>query len=229
MSSVLLLTGGPGDAHDFDATAQATADVFRALGHDVDVVDDPDAAAVRLGDGIDVLAVNALRWRMLEGNYATWKEKWAYSPPGTTRRAITDFVSSGGGLLAAHTASICFDDWPGWGDLVGGAWRWGVSSHPPLGTVTVDVVGEHPVVDGLPSSFKLRDEVYGDLHLEADIDVLAVAKRAPDDPDQPVVWTRHHGAGRVVYDAFGHDIGSITAPDHVQLLGQAVTWLVGAS
>ena len=176
-----------------------------------------------------MLAVNALRWRMLADAYDEWRADWAYSPPESTRRALTHFVADGGGLLASHTASICFDDWSGWGDLVGGAWQWGVSSHPPWGPVTVDVVADHPVVDGLPGTFQLDDEVYGDLDVRPGVEVLAVARRTPDDDPQPVVWTYRFGAGRVVYDAFGHDVESLQHGTHAQLLGQALNWLLASA
>jgi len=38
---------------------------------------------------------------------------------------ITQDIEGGGGLLALHTAVICFDDWAGWKALLGGQWRWG--------------------------------------------------------------------------------------------------------
>jgi type 1 glutamine amidotransferase len=227
MTSVLLLTGGPPHAHDFPATAAALNGVLAAEGHDVAVVDDPDDAATRLS-AVAVLAVNALRWRMLDDRYAEWRDEWAYSPSPATRAAITAFVDGGGGLLAIHTASICFDDWPEWGDIVGAAWRWGVSSHPPYGAVAVDVLGEHPVVAGLPPTFHLDDEVYGDLDRRGDLDVLAVARPAAGGDEQPVVWSRRFGAGRVVYDALGHDADSVRAPEHARLLAQSVRWLAGS-
>jgi hypothetical protein len=227
VSRVLVLAGGSPHAHDFAASGAALVELFTDLGHTVRLVDDPDAAAALLGSPADVpdaLVVDGLWWRMLGDAYDRWRDDHAYSPPAATRDALTSFVRNGGGLVAVHTTPICFDDWPEWGDVVGGSWRWGVSSHPPAGPVRARVVADHPVVDGLPTEIELCDEVYGDMAV-GDVEVLAVAKRHGDDPDQPVVWIHRYGRGRVVFDGFGHDTASLRDTNHSRLLGQAIAWV----
>lgn len=224
MSRVVVLAGGSPHAHDFAATGAALVELADDLGHDVTFTDDPDAAATLLTDA-DALVVDGLWWRMEGEAYDRWRAEHAYSPPEATRDAITAHVRTGGGLLAVHTASICFDDWPEWGEVVGGAWRWGVSSHPPFGPVTATVVGEHPIVTDLPDTIHLDDEVYGDLALGDDIEVLVTARRTPDDDPQPVVWHHRYGDGRVVYDGFGHDVDSIRVPAHRTVLERSLTWI----
>ena len=227
MSRVLVLAGGSPHAHDFAATGATLAELAVGLGHDVALTHDPDRAAVLLADDFDALVVDGLWWRMEGAAYDRWRGDHAYSPPRTTRDAITSHVHDGGGLLAVHTASICFDDWPEWGDVVGGSWQWGVSSHPPVGEVAAHVVGDHPVVDGLPDTIELVDEVYGDLDLRDGLDVLVTARRTSDDVEQPVVWLHRYGAGRVAYDGFGHDVESIQHPAHSRLLAQSLSWILG--
>ena len=228
MTNVLVLAGGSPHAHDFASTGAALAALVTRAGHRVEVVAHPDEAAAHV-DGavaVDALVVNALWWRMLGDVYEPWRDEFGYSPPAATRDALTDFVDGGGGLVAMHTAPICFDDWPGWCDIVGGAWRWGIASHPPRGPVVARVVAEHAVVAGLPRELELIDEVYGDLAVGDDVTVLAVANRDPDDADQPVVWAHHYGGGRVVFDGFGHDARSIHAPAHARLITQALAWVL---
>ncbi len=230
MSAVLVLAGGSPHAHDFDATGRALVELATRHGHTAELVDDPDVAARRLTDdehAVDVLVVDGLWWRMEGDAYDRWREAHAYSPPAATRAAITDFVESGGGLVAIHTAPICFDDWPGWGDIVGGAWRWGVSSHPPRGPVTASIVADHPVVVDCPAQLHLVDEVYGDLDVRDDVEVLAVARRGPDDDEQPVVWAHRFGRGRVVFDGFGHGVDSVEHPDNERLVARAIEWVGG--
>jgi uncharacterized protein len=228
VSAVLVLAGGSPHAHDFDATGRALVELAVRHGHTADLVDHPDVAAARVaGDGIDVLVVDGLWWRMEGDAYDTWRATYAYSPPPATRAALSDFVASGGGLVAIHTAPICFDDWPQWGDVVGGAWRWGVSSHPPRGPVTATIVADHPVVGDCPTEIHLVDEVYGDLDVRDGVDVLATARRHPDDADQPVVWAHRFGRGRVVFDGFGHAVDSIEHPDNERLVGRAIAWVGG--
>lgn len=229
-----MLAGGSPHAHDFDAIGHALADLAEAAGHRAELVDDPDAAAERLTAGgtddetIDVLVVDGLWWRMEGELYDRWRDAHAYSPPASTRIALERFVRDGGGLVALHTAPICFDDWPEWGDVVGGAWQWGVSSHPPYGDVRAEVVAEHPVVAGLGPAIELRDEVYGDLAIRPGVEVLAVARRHEGDAEQPVVWAHRHGHGRVVFDGFGHDADSVAHPANARLITQAIEWVGGS-
>ena len=225
MRRVLLLTGGSPHAHDFHAAGDALDEVLSKHANEVVRVGHPDAAAEMLErGGIDVFVVLGLWWRMLDDAYEPWRE-FAYSTPVSTRAAIEGFVRRGGGLVALHTAPICFVDWPGWGDVVGGSWRWGVSSHPPLGPVSAHIVADHPVVAGLGPTVELVDEVYGDLDVRAGIEPLAVAQRNEHDAEQPVVWTYRYGDGRVVFDGFGHDATSITHADNAALIFRAVEWV----
>jgi hypothetical protein len=221
----LLLAGGSPHAHDFDAIGDALEGILSDHGHDVTRVGHPDACAEVLRAGrVEVLVVHGLWWRMLDDAYEPWRE-FAYSTAAPTATAIDDFVRGGGGLVALHTAPICFDDWPGWGDVVGGSWRWGISSHPPVGPVTAHVIADHPVVTGLESTIELVDEVYGDLDVRQGVEPLVIARRTENDADQPVVWTHRHGDGRVVFNGFGHDAASITQVDNAGMICQAVDWV----
>jgi type 1 glutamine amidotransferase len=225
MANLLVLAGGSPHAHDFAASSAALVELLERDGHDVEQVDDPDDAAARLGPDVDALVVSGLWWRMRGATYDPWRADHGYETPQPTRDALASFIAGGGGLVALHSATICFDDWPEWGAIVGGSWRWGISSHPPLGPVTARIVADHPVVDGLPPVVALYDEVYGDLDLRADLRVLAVANRTADDRDQPVVWAHRYEAGRVVYDGFGHDSVSVLHPENGRLIRQGVRWV----
>ncbi len=224
-----MLTGGSPHAHDFADTGAALAELIADDGHDVRHVADPDSAAEALASRPGALVVDGLWWQMEGEVYDRWRPDYAYSPSSATRSALIDYVRGGGGLLAVHTTVICFDDWPEWGDVLGGAWQWGVSSHPPVGAVDAHVVADHPVVARLPATFELRDEVYGDLAMRDGVEVLAVARRDDSDADQPVVWTHTFGAGRVVVDTFGHDCDSIRHRDHTRLLMQGLNWTLKAA
>lgn len=224
MTNVLVLTGGSPHAHDFDSIGSALDDLLRAHGFVVERSDHPDTAATSLDrGGVDVLVVDGLWWQMLDDRYEPWRDH-AYVTPASTKRSIERFVDAGGGLVALHTTTICFDDWADWGDIVGGSWHWGVSSHPPLGPVSATITGDHPVVAGLPHTIELIDEIYGDLTVSPDIEVLAVARRTSDDDEQPVVWAHRFGSGRVVFDGFGHDAAAIAHPQNSRLITQAVHW-----
>lgn len=222
----MVLTGGPDYAHDFSATGPELVSIAEEAGFAPTLVDHPDAVIPLLADATtnDVLVVNALRWRMLADRYAVWRDKWAYETSSALRSVITDFVAGGGGLVGNHTAPICFDDWPAWGDILGGAWNWDRSAHPPLGPVSATIVAAHPITAGVTSPVELDDEVYGDLSLRPGITTLATARRNADDAEQPVVWTHEFGRGRVAYCGFGHDRRSLQHGGVRRILRQAMLW-----
>lgn len=226
MSRNLIISGGI--FHPFDESSAALADILAGSDIDSEITTDIDAAVARLAAGdIDLLTINALRWGMKTADkYEPYRAEWAYQAPATTRAGLTDFVRDGGALLALHTASICFDDWPGWGEIVGGRWIWGQSHHPPLAAVSARPTAlAHPVTAGL-EAFSLVDEVYHALELQPDVEPLLVAESEAGGARQPVCWARRFGTGRVVYDALGHDATSMKHPQHQRLLAQAARWLL---
>lgn len=228
----LLIAGGVG--HPAEVTAKAIGEVLTPHGIVTDLEEDILRGCERLAQGsYDLLTVSALRWRMLEPRFEPQRERWALSMPQPAREAIRAHLRQGGGLLALHTASICFDDWPEWGEILGARWVWGQSGHPPYGGTEIrfDRDRDAPLVAGL-TDFACRDEVYQRLWLAPDVRPLAHA-RCPDAPDPtwrdwaPVLWERHWQGGRVVYDALGHDAASLDHPVHRELIARAALHALG--
>jgi type 1 glutamine amidotransferase len=223
MPTNLILTGG--HTHRFDVAAPALASLLGESGIESRVTDDIEAGLATLAEsGPDLLTVYALRWSMATGDkYAPQRARWAFTLSADGRASIESHLARGGGLLALHTALICFDDWPAWKDILGGVWRWGRSSHPPYGEVQVRFDGtDHPVVRGL-NAFDLRDEAYGNLDLHADVRPLMHARAATGDW-QPALWTREMGRGRVAVDTLGHDAGAFDHPVHRRIVTRAALW-----
>ena len=217
----LILVGGI--FHDFHATAKALATVLAPMGIESRIEADLDAGIASLADNpVDLLTINALRWEMIGEKYDPYRDTEAYSPPHETRMAVEAHLQSGSALLGLHTASICFSDWPEWGSLLGGRWVWGTSWHPQPETVTVVPDKDNALAD-LPS-FEVHDELYTDLLLEPGAQVLAHGRCAAMPTSQPIVWSHRVGAGRVIYDALGHDRESLSHPAHAQLLRETVSW-----
>lgn len=211
--------------HPFAEGAGALADALAERGVESDLTDDVEGALARL-PGYDLLTVYALRWRMLDHpKYEPFRAEYAMSLSAAGRAALERHLAAGGALLALHTASICFDDWPGWGEMLGARWRWGQSFHPPQQSVHVHVEdGAHPICAGV-GDFAVEDEIFHALEPTAPLQPLLSARVAADSPVQPLLWARRHGRGRVVYDALGHTVESIRHPAHRRILQQAVDWL----
>jgi type 1 glutamine amidotransferase len=219
----VILTGG--HTHPFATSAPALADLLREYGIESTIEDDPERALQTLDSTrAELLTVYALRWTMRTGDkYAPFREKWGFSLSAAARARIEAHIARGGGLLALHTAIICFDDWPQWRSILGGRWEWGRSSHPPYGRVEARVDDPaHPLVRGL-SGFSLDDEAYGDLDMAFDVRAL-LSVRAASGAWQPALWTREASAGRVVVDTLGHDKGAFTHPVHRRIVARAALW-----
>lgn len=221
----LVITGGI--FHDFAATGPMVAGILRGAGLSAEVVAGMGPGMARLmADPTDLLVVHALAWSMTQNaKYAPYRSDFAWRMPHEARAAIGAHLARGGGLLGLHTAAICFDDWPEWGALLGAAWVWGRSHHPPPGPVTVEIAAAaHPATAGA-EGFALTDELYCDLALAPDAAVLATGRAAGVAAPQPVLTAREGaGGGRAVWSALGHDAASFAHPAHASLLARAARW-----
>src|SRR6476619_6747912 len=100
--TAVVVSGGV--AHDFPATSAELVRVLGEAGIAATVTEDVEAALTGLGDAAE---------RPLQvQRYAHLRDAWAISLSGVAREALTRHVRDGGGVLALHGASICFDDWP---------------------------------------------------------------------------------------------------------------------
>lgn len=235
MAQAIVLTGGV--SHPFGQAVPALSDLLAAAGFAPRCSGSvADVVAWLRQDPQALLVVYALRWSMTQhAKYAPDRARWAVDLAQAERDAIAGHVHAGGGLLGVHTASICFDTWPLWRNILGGAWVWGRSSHPPWGQVRTCPHPRHVLTRGL-EPWDCSDEVYSDLDLTSGIDVAMWARATPVDapsaaplPEQPSLWTHHYGRGRVVYSALGHDRRSLLHPTHGRLLRRAAVWAAGGS
>jgi putative heme-binding domain-containing protein len=144
------------------------------------------------------------------------------------RQAIFEFVARGQGLVLVHPA--LWYNWPDWPqynrELVGG----GSKSHEAYGAFAVQLgPKEHPLLEGVPRSFTIEDELY---RMEFDpaataSEVLATGKSLTSGAEYPVLWTRSHGQGRIVGLTLGHDGKAHQHAAYRKLLENAVRWAGG--
>jgi type 1 glutamine amidotransferase len=220
----LILSGGI--SHPFVESSAALATLLDAEGVSSVIYDDIDAGLTELRVGnYQMLTVNALRWCMHGDKYDPDRAQWAYSISETGKVAIEQHVRNGGALLGVHTASICFDDWPQWREILGGSWQWGTSWHPPLGPVKACICDAGDILCKA-EDFEVEDEIYTDLHLQPGVEVMMKSKGSAEYPSQALMWRHRYGRGRSVYDSLGHDAGSITQADHGQMIQSATRWLL---
>ena len=220
----LIISGGI--FHPFDETSKALAAIFAEVDIGADITSDVEAGLESLHE-YDLLVVNTLRWRMQGEKYDPHRDEWFFSLSKEGRSSIEMHLACGGGIFALHTASICFDDWDLWAEILGGSWVWGQSHHPEQAEFDVCIAdGEHPIARGLPD-FRINDEVYSDMNLSPDC--RPILRSSKDTGEQPLLWARMHDNGRIVYDALGHDEVSLAEPTHKRIVERAALWAIGRS
>jgi hypothetical protein len=221
----LILTGGIG--HPFEQAAPALEAILASEGIESEISFDIETGMTSLAaTRYDIVTVYALRWRMLGSEkYAPHRTRWAFSPSQEARAALRGHLARGGGLLALHTAVICFDDWDEWGDILGARWAWGQSSHPPRGGLKTRMTGACSLLTKGLGGFSLaNDEVYGGLEWRGEIQPLMTAQADGHATEAPVLWTRTHGPAHVAVDLLGHDSNSLEQPVHRTILTRAAQW-----
>ena len=127
MRNVMLIGG---IYHPFSEYAEEITALCAARGVETVVTDSIEECASLLVDA-DLFTLYALRWRMLNHEkYIPHRPRWAYHMDDDVARAISQYAARGGPILAMHTASICFDDWPEFVDILGGQWVWQRNQSP---------------------------------------------------------------------------------------------------
>ena len=150
------------------------------------------------------------------------------------KKALTDFVSGGGGFLGVHSATDTFYQWPEYGRLIGGYF----DQHPWHQSVSIEVADPvDPLTARLGRSLTLFDEIYqirdfdaAGSHVLLRLDPASVdlgrenVHRHPY--GWPLAWTRAYGGGRVFYSALGHEEGVWRDARFQAMLHNAVLWAI---
>lgn len=221
MRTNLILVGGI--FHDFNASAEALAELLAPLDITSRIEPDIEVGLASLArQPVDLLTINALRWEMLGDKYDPYRDTEALCLSAGARAAVCRHLADGGALLGLHTASICFSDWPEWQTILGGRWEWGQSWHPAPERIQLTPT-DCALMSGL-NDFEVVDEMYSDLTVNSDVEILLLGRSASSTSDQPALWRHTYGNARVVYDALGHDRASLADLGHGEALRRAVSW-----
>ena len=214
----ILLIGG-GSSHKF-AEFFGTADTatLRAAGFTVNYTEDRDQAAAELA-GADVAVISVNRQFFDTPEY---------------RQALFAFAAAGKGIVMLHPGTwYGFAQWPELNArIVGG----GARGHDKLGTYNVVAVKPtHPIMQGVPATFEVIDELYY-INPEpekipagtAPIDVLAESSPSVRfKKPHPVAWITKHDRARIVGLTLGHDQRVHDMPAFKTLLANSVKWAAG--
>lgn len=203
----MLLSGGW--MHPVAQAGARLADLVADHRFEVHLVEDPEEVAAAMSPSPELLVVDACWFSLGAERYTeTERAEFGVGRSPAREQALEAFVTTGGAVLALHTAVICFDTWPRWGQLLGGSWNWATSSHPPPAEITVV-----PTTDGFGESFAVVDELYGGLDVAPSSTVVARARSG-----EPLAWVSGAHGGRVAVDLLGHDRRSFDSDGHLRLI-----------
>jgi hypothetical protein len=204
----VLIVGG-GSSHDYGQWFnRADSTTLAAAGAQVGYTDVPGEVLPQL-TGVDVL--------YLSNNQPL--------PDPVLREAIFRHVADGKGLIIGHAGAwYNWSDWPEYyRSLIGG----GARSHMDYGDFEVNVVApDHPIMQGVPSSFTIRDELYRFVPDPAGpaMTVLATAREAATGTVHPIVWTVRSPKGRIIVNTLGHDGEAHGHPAYQRILQNSLRW-----
>ncbi|GAA5135457.1 hypothetical protein GCM10023213_08800 [Prosthecobacter algae] len=213
----VLVIGG-GSSHNF-ATFFGSTDVatLKTAGYSVHYTEDRDQAASELPQA-DVAVVSVNR---------------KFFDTAAYRKALMDFAAAGKGIIMLHPGTwYGFTGWPELNaQIVGGGSR----GHDKIHPFEVKTVKEHPIMEGVPASFTVEDELY---YMNAEPEKIpagtaaieVLAETSPSNKfnkPHPSIWITKHPTAKVVGIALGHDQRVHDMEAFQKLLTNAVKWASG--
>jgi len=132
-------------------------------------------------------------------------------------KAMMDFVSGGGGLVALHCASFCFQNSSNYIALVGAQFQ----RHGTGVFKDTIINADHPVMKGL-SSIESWDETY--VHTKHNTNRIVLAEHVDNGVAEPWTWVRTQDKGRVFYTAWGHDQRTWSNAGFQALVENGIRW-----
>jgi uncharacterized protein len=146
---------------------------------------------------------------------------------------LAEWVAAGGGFVPVHAATAGMEHLPKYVRMVGLGWgspqrgdRLVVddagqvirtppgegrgTGHGSLSPIDVTLWAEHPVLEGLPRTWHLRDELWFAARGPAEqLTVLATGYSPQTEKNEPILWTVDYGEGRVFVKLLGHDTNTM--------------------
>lgn len=244
----VLLVDGPQKYHNYEKTTPVLMEALEKSGRfEVDLSRSSTEACL---DGsyqpefadYDVVVVN-------EGFGAhTW--------PEATRAAFEKYIAGGCGMVSYHAANNAWPQWAAYNKMIGiGGWdgrneKSGpylymdqagtvirddspgkAGSHGPQHEYAIKVrAHEHPIMQGLPQSFKHGpDELYDSLRGPAEnVTILATAysdtEQRGTGREEPVLMTITYGEGRIFHTVLGHAVQHIKEGSFVTTFLRGTEW-----
>lgn len=176
--------------------------------------------------------------------------------PEATMKAFEEYMASGGGMVSIHAANNCWPNWTEYNKMTGvGGWggrneasgpylyidndgkvvrdtsKGRGGAHGPQHEFEVVVrAKDHPIMKGLPSTFKHGpDELYDKLRGPAEnVTILATAfsseEKRGTGRHEPALMTISYGEGRVFHTILGHHVKQMQEGSFVTTFLRGTEW-----
>ena len=152
------------------------------------------------------------------------------------KKAFQEYIRSGGGFMAIHSANATEREWPWYWAMVGGKFI----RHAPHQEFDVLVTDpDHLSTLHLPARWTIKDECYysfqlnPDIHVVLSADMTTVEDEGKDEyPGEtfgqlfPLAWCHEFEGGRQFYTALGHDPWFYEDPLFVKHLRGGLLWVM---
>lgn len=207
-----LLIGG-GSSHDFEKFFhQADAATLKAAGGIVSAYTSNVEEAVALLGRADVVVICA--------NHPSFGA-------AAFQKALNAFADAGKGVVVLHAGT-----WYNWPVFTGYNKRFvggGARGHGNGVFTVANQLPAHPVMQGVPASFQIKDEHYHVvLDKDAPVEVLAMTDVEPQSGKAyPSVWVVKESKARIVGCGLGHGAEAHGNAAYQTLLVNAVKWAAG--
>jgi type 1 glutamine amidotransferase len=138
------------------------------------------------------------------------------------QQSLLEFVKGGKGLIGVHAATMPGKAWPQYGEMIGGIYDGHPWSGPSFCVESPDNAVNEAFQD--QKTVEYRDEIYkftGGYSRDTNRVLLRLnmegisesrVKAGRPDGDNPVIWIKRYGAGRVYYCGLGHMIDVVLDP-----------------
>ena len=222
---ILIYTkNGEGYVHDnIAASVAALEKICAAEGFDTDVSEDPALFTPENLAKFDAIIFSNSNNEAFDND--------------DQRKAFQDFIRSGHGFMAIHSANASERQWPWYWAMVGGKFV----RHPPHQEFDVVLTDpDHPSTSHLPARWTVKDECYfsnqlnPDIHVLLSVDLTTIEDEGKKEyPGEtfgqlfPLAWCHEFEGGRQFYTALGHDDWFYEDPLFVEHLRGGLLWVLG--
>jgi type 1 glutamine amidotransferase len=174
------------------------------------ILDDAGRFDVRVSE-----APAGLTLRTLQGFDLVVDDGGGFSDDGQTAQAVAGFIASGKGLVVTRGGGSS-------------AFR----ESQPVASDWLDVTiarPDHPIVAGLPATFRTADAPPNGSAPRGESEVLATATVGTSGTKTPVVVASRSGKGRVVTLGLGRDPSALNQPETIALFARSCEWVASGA